>query len=404
MKIQKSIIGLSLAAFVMLSSGCSSSSDAKIAQSVQPIKKSGVAIDGEISGATVCVNGNNNNTCDAGEDSTTTNLSGEYTLTTNQEGPLLLVGGKDMGTGKAFTGTLTAPANAKVITPLTSMITAMMDDDTSAEKAEITLKQALGISNDVDLTTYNPFEQADANDNKALAVLAAQAQIQTLVHASSATIASASDSKEIVDVMDSVTKSLAQSLKATAVANPSAEVTITADMVATATKDAAAEVFKEDNKAQVAAKSSAESMAAYSVSQSNVTKTSITEGGLNQAVTNLNASMILANDSLEGKATEATQAVLTKMVSLSPETLATLATATDVNDGLANSNITPTEIVVDENALKSALSEKTADAEQAATNADAARLEAATKTCTDAGGSMLNEICHMPKLPTGSAS
>ena len=394
MKIQTSIIGLSLAAFVMLSSGCSSSSDATVAPT---IKKSGVAIDGEISGATVCVNGNENNTCDAGEDSTTTKIDGTFELVTNQTGPLLLVGGTDMGTGKAFAGTLKAPADSEVITPLTSMVAAMTDTDTTSAEAEATLKKALGIPASVELTTYNPFEKAEANDENAKAVLAAQAQIQTLVHASSATIAGADSSTEIVDVMDSVTQSLAKSLKASAVANPDSTVDISADMVAEATKEAATTVFAKNTTAQVAAKSSAESMAEYSVAQANVTKTTIEDGDLDSAVTNLNASMILANDTLEAKATETTASILDEIKDLDDSTLEALATTTDVNALLEESNVTPVVIEVSEDEIASALVEKKEDANTAAAEAEA-------QACSLAGGEMEGDSCVMPSIPTGSMS
>jgi hypothetical protein len=402
MKIQTSIIGLSLVAFMMMSSGCSSSSDATVTET-SPIKKSGSAFDGAISGAKVCVDVNENSQCDINEDSTITNLDGTYSLTTTQTGSLLVIGGIDMGTGEAFTGILKAPADSTVISPLTSMVAAMITNGSTADEAETTLKKSLGIASNVDLTNYNPFEKADANDEDAQAVLAAQAQIQTLVQASSATIAGADNDTKVSDVMSNVTLSLAKSLQVAANENPDSTIDISADMVSEATKDAASTVFANNTVAQVAAKSSAESMAAYSVAQANIAKTTIEDGDLASAVTNLNASMILANDTLETKATTTTQDILTQIQdqNLDDATLENLAQASNINIELEDSNITPVEVVVDEDEITSALENKTADAETAA---EEQKVAEATQDCTTQGGTMDGDICQIPELPTGSIS
>ncbi|MBN2816195.1 MAG: hypothetical protein JXQ67_05890, partial [Campylobacterales bacterium] len=75
--VKSSFLSLSTA-IVLGVTGCGSSSDDTAASSANTT--SGVAIDGLIAGATVCVDVNLNNSCDANEDSNTTNQAGEYTL------------------------------------------------------------------------------------------------------------------------------------------------------------------------------------------------------------------------------------------------------------------------------------------------------------------------------------
>lgn len=94
---------------------------------------SGTAVDGYISGATVCLDINSNDTCDTDEPSTTTNTDGTYTIDVASIGtyPIIMQGGTDTATNESFVGTLkemvvldenTTTLSAK-ITPLTTVAT-----------------------------------------------------------------------------------------------------------------------------------------------------------------------------------------------------------------------------------------------------------------------------------------
>lgn len=102
--------------------GCSSSSN-------DNVTNSGVAIDPQLQGATVFLDLNKNGLFNSGEPSTTTDNSGNYSLTMNRNQvgiPLVIKGGIDLVTKNEFTGRLSVISengNAKLhITPLTTLV------------------------------------------------------------------------------------------------------------------------------------------------------------------------------------------------------------------------------------------------------------------------------------------
>jgi Ca2+-binding RTX toxin-like protein len=152
----------------------------------------GTAVDGYIAGATVFADTNENGQLDAGEAWTMTGGSGQFSLV-GGNGPLVLFGGTDISTGLPFDATLTAPEGFTVITPLTTLITAIMEDGAvDAATAESQLEMALGLAN-VDLTTFDPIAAAldddMANDADALAVFAAGVQVYNAVALASSLLA-----------------------------------------------------------------------------------------------------------------------------------------------------------------------------------------------------------------------
>ena len=93
----------------------------------------GTAVDGYISGATVCVDINNNSICEQYEPSTITNKDGTYSFGTSKlnqirpDSKILLVGGIDTSTHRRFDGILKAPLDLNnsdkiVISPLSTLI------------------------------------------------------------------------------------------------------------------------------------------------------------------------------------------------------------------------------------------------------------------------------------------
>jgi hypothetical protein len=109
---------------------------------------SGFAVDGYLSGATVFCDANGNGSADTGEVSTTTDSSGFFKLSGVCESPLVAIGGTSIDTGLAFTGKLKAPAGAKVLTPLTTLLAEGMTDTQ--------VKTALGLSASTDLLSTDP--------------------------------------------------------------------------------------------------------------------------------------------------------------------------------------------------------------------------------------------------------
>jgi hypothetical protein len=315
---------LSLAAVVALSTvGCSSGGGS---DDVAATTTSGVGIDGILSGSKVCIDVNANSVCDAGEDSTTTNGDGEFTLTSTQKGTLLLVGGNDIGTGLPFTGSLKAPAGSTVITPLTSALQAMVENGSSAADAETSLKKALGIDPDVVLTTFDPLKEiSGTNADKAKDVLVAQAQLQTIVHAAAATVAGAdgeAGENDIAGAMDNVFKEIAKNF-----VGATTEVTLTQAQVSTATKAAATTVYATDPAALVAVKATADASALNAVATAKTTADTIEAGTPAEATANFNAAIFQANTTLQDAVQGAATAAEVKAAALTPEQLKAISDA-----------------------------------------------------------------------------
>ncbi|MBR0717279.1 VCBS domain-containing protein [Bradyrhizobium liaoningense] len=160
----------------------------------------GQEIDGYIAGATVFADADYDGVLDDGEAHTTTNADGSFVLV-GGSGTLVSIGGTDVSTGLAVTGVLKAPEGSTVITPLTTLIAAMVDstahDPTplSAADAENAIKTAFGLNPTIDLKTFDPVAAVvngtDANDvAAATAVLSAAIQVQSTVAQVSAVVGS----------------------------------------------------------------------------------------------------------------------------------------------------------------------------------------------------------------------
>ncbi|MBM3883289.1 MAG: hypothetical protein FJ387_26865 [Verrucomicrobia bacterium] len=96
------------------------------------------------------------------------------------EGSLVASGGRDIATGEALAIPLRAPPGTMMITPLTTLLTEVLDRDPTVtlEEAGSRLKTALKISPQVDLLGYDPFAAARTNDPLSIPVLRAAAQVQ----------------------------------------------------------------------------------------------------------------------------------------------------------------------------------------------------------------------------------
>lgn len=109
---------------------------------------SGFAIDGYLSGATVLCDSNGNSMQDAGEMTVRTDSAGGFSFLTGCNAGMVAMGGTNIDTSLPFEGMLKAPAGAKVITPLTTL---MAEGLTQTQL--ITL---LGLPSDTDLLNTDP--------------------------------------------------------------------------------------------------------------------------------------------------------------------------------------------------------------------------------------------------------
>ncbi|WP_081494856.1 GLUG motif-containing protein [Bradyrhizobium liaoningense] len=118
-------------------------------------------IDGNISGALVFADDNNNGTLDPDELFTVTD-SGGYFEPIGEVGPLVAYGGIDTSTGLPFKGLLAAPVGSTVITPLTTLISSLQSQGDPIAKQKVLA--AFGLSSDLDLTTFDPIAAVQAGD------------------------------------------------------------------------------------------------------------------------------------------------------------------------------------------------------------------------------------------------
>ncbi|MDJ1178644.1 putative Ig domain-containing protein, partial [Roseofilum sp. BLCC_M91] len=150
--------------------------------------------DGPIAGATAFLDTNFNGIQDSDEPGATTDAAGNVTLDISgnfdlngngtldyDEGDYVVVGGTDAITGQPFSGTLRAVPGSTVVTPLTTLVSALVDLDVTPEAAETQLKTALGLPSNIDLSTFDPIAAAQAGSSQGLQVLAAQVAVQTLI-------------------------------------------------------------------------------------------------------------------------------------------------------------------------------------------------------------------------------
>ena len=293
----KASISSIVASILLTVSGCGSSSS-NTTPVVVAISHSGTAIDGILVGSTVCIDVNKNNSCDEGEPSAITDSKGKFTIEkTTATGPLLLVGGTDNSTGKAFTGSLKAPAGSTVVTPLTSAVQSLVESGKSAVEAEKAVKIAMGLP-DIELTKFDPFESInDANATtaqNAQKILAKQTQLQVLVHTATVTIAGADTGTDVNSTMSSVFDAIASNFD-----GATSLVTLDSAKVATATKKAADKVYANNQEARVTAKVIAQTSAETAVRDADDAEKTITNASIANAVDQLDAAISKVNSSTE---------------------------------------------------------------------------------------------------------
>ena len=169
---------------------------------------SGVAVDGYLQGATVFLDMNRNGLLDAGEPSTVTDLNGRYALdysgvTGSITGlPVVVTGGVDSDTGFAFAGKLSAPVDsakqAQVVTPLTTLVDAMVAQRLAADVASAKQKVATALGLTVDQLSTDPVAAIASNPGIYTTAVALQRSIQMLASANAVSGETSHQSQERV--------------------------------------------------------------------------------------------------------------------------------------------------------------------------------------------------------------
>ena len=187
--------GLALSVILALS-GCGGGGDSGSTSSTSTTTStttSGTASDGYISGGTVCLDMNKNDLCDKKtEPFTLTNADGSYSLTitavqkaaAQPNAPLLIKGGIDVDTNAPLIGALKAPFSGDttvntVLTPLTTLVSAMVEKNVPVDTAYTKVAAALGIP--ADKVKADPVQLAKDGDPEVLAAaMATHRIIQTM--------------------------------------------------------------------------------------------------------------------------------------------------------------------------------------------------------------------------------
>ncbi|XIA64406.1 tandem-95 repeat protein [Bradyrhizobium sp. TZ2] len=144
-------------------------------------------VDGYIVGATVFSDTDRDGVLDEGEAFAVTGENGTFTLVgvDDANAPLVSIGGIDVSTGLAFEGVLTAPGGSTVITPLTTLVQALVESGSTVTAANALVATALGITAPAEgFTNYDPIPDAQSGGPdaaNATAILAAAIQVQATI-------------------------------------------------------------------------------------------------------------------------------------------------------------------------------------------------------------------------------
>jgi VCBS repeat-containing protein len=133
---------------------------------VQSYSSGGTAVKGLLSNATVFIDLDSDGVLDNNELSTTTNAMGSFSFSTADQSKLQgdIIVKTNSNTVDSSSGellpdlTLTAVEGSDVVTPATTLIKSLVDDGATEASAAAQVKSALGITSDVDLSTFNPFD------------------------------------------------------------------------------------------------------------------------------------------------------------------------------------------------------------------------------------------------------
>ena len=153
-----------VAAMAIALSGCGGSSSSSSSSSGS-VTLSGTAVDGYLVGSEVCVDDNADGVVDAGETCTAsaTDATGDFSVTATATAPVIIRGGSDATTGLVFEGELTAPAGSTMITPLTTVMQALMlsESDPKSEADALAAVQAMFNLGATDITAVDPMSDVN---------------------------------------------------------------------------------------------------------------------------------------------------------------------------------------------------------------------------------------------------
>jgi len=173
------VLAVSLLAFW----GCDFTKDSASAESttvtapVSTVTSDGKVVDGYIKNATVCVDLNKNDTCDADEPKANSNENGEYTLEYQKtDAPIIAYGGVNTATGNSFEGILKSYSD--ILTPVTSIVAELIASGMDKQSAEEKVAKILNIP--ADSIYKDPVAEAEKNPELLKANLKIQKTLELL--------------------------------------------------------------------------------------------------------------------------------------------------------------------------------------------------------------------------------
>ena len=93
------------------------------------------------------------------------------------EGKIKVSGGIDSSTMEPFSGSYEADANSSVVTPLTSILSALVDEGLSRENAKSKVAETMGIPSLLDISTYDAIAASAKGDPNSVSTLVASARV-----------------------------------------------------------------------------------------------------------------------------------------------------------------------------------------------------------------------------------
>lgn len=328
MTMKKNIaLALSSAALI-LSVGCSDSSSSEEATTT------GTAIDGYLSGANACIDANNDGVAND-EVCTLTDQYGEYKLPAAlvAANPVAITGGTDVLTGEAYVGSMSAPAGATVVTPLTTLVNAIVKTGKTPAEAQKSVNVALGLDENTDLVNLDPIRASVGTDataaKAAQAVIAVQTKVQVIQQTLATTIAKSSDKLNADDAASAVADQMA-AIITTAAATTTKTVEFSAtELTSVVTKATAAVVAAATKKDPTAATALATATATIATVSAAVAAT--TSSVAQTAKTTVEASATAADAAKQSAAVViVTNNEVTVAVTKAVETKATTVETVDV--------------------------------------------------------------------------
>jgi uncharacterized delta-60 repeat protein len=153
------------------------------------------AIDGYLAGSDAFFDANLNGIKDEDEPRTRTNADGSFELTISldkydlnsngeidwSEGKIIIENGFDIATLLPLTSPLSSIPEATVVTPLTTLISSLVDLGIDPQTAESMVKASLNLPADVDLNTFDPLEAITLDNANGLPVFGSMIAVQNTI-------------------------------------------------------------------------------------------------------------------------------------------------------------------------------------------------------------------------------